>query len=69
MVSGIEKGRNDADKLTWVPGETLAGGEVGDQSRRSVRLSDVDHCGFLFGDGRTEEARSTVLEQRTLERR
>jgi hypothetical protein len=31
MVSGgIERGRNDADKLTWVPGETLAGGEVGD---------------------------------------
>lgn len=45
----------------WVPSEALAGGKVGDQTRRAVRVADVNDSAFFFGEGGAQEAWTAVM--------
>lgn len=45
-----------------IPGKALAGGKVGDQPRRAVRLADVNDGAFLLGERRAQEARAAVVQ-------
>lgn len=54
-VPAVLEGNIVAVDIRWekdfgVPGETLAGGEVGDQSGSAFRIADVNDGAFLFGE-------------------
>jgi hypothetical protein len=44
------------DEDLWVPGEALAIRQVGDQTRRTLRIANINDGALLLRDGRTQEA-------------
>jgi hypothetical protein len=52
-----------------VPGKPLARGKIRDQSRRTIRLPDVDDGALVLGEGGAEEARSALVSSLGLVRR
>lgn len=45
----------------WIPSEALTRREVGDQTRRALRVANVDYGAFLLGNRRAQKARSAGM--------
>lgn len=45
-----------------VPGETLARRKVRDQSRRSLRIADVNNGAFLLRERRAQKTRAAAMK-------
>jgi hypothetical protein len=56
-------------KDLWVPGKPLARREIGDQSRRTIGISNVDDGGFLLGNGSAQKTGPSAVCAVTLRRR
>jgi len=45
-----------------IPGKTLARRKVGDQSRRALRVADVNDSAFLLRERRAQKTRAAVMK-------
>jgi hypothetical protein len=59
-VIAIDVGRKED---FWVPSEALAGGKVGNQTRRAVRVADVNNSAFFFGESGAQEAWTAIMRR------
>jgi hypothetical protein len=57
------------EKDLWVPGKPLAGREIRDQPRRTIRVTNIDNGGFLLGDGGAQKTGSSAVCAKTFRRR